>query len=212
MFDVTEDLRKDRVRDMLIEAMRACTYCAGADPDKLQFHSDDELITVPAENVKVTKKRSRDQDTAHCYYKTEPPRIILGLYPTNWNPLSPVERFVVIGHELTHLRYTGHQERFWTEMVRNLVRMIDRREQLISVFAPDQTVQVPHQSLPVYKIVQELYANIQRDCENQTALSEAAITELQGMAEDRLAEFFDRNPAVRAEYLRQKNRYSDYSS
>lgn len=211
-FDVTQDLRKDRIREMLVEAMQACTYCAGADPEKLQFHHDDDLITVPSENVKVTRKRNRDQDIAHCYYKAEPPRIILGLYPKNWNTLSPVERFVTIGHELTHLRYTGHQRRYWKEMMRNVVRMIDRRDQLVAVFAPDHKIQVPHQSLPVYNVVRELHADIQRNCEAQTEFSHNDIAELQEMAQDRVAEYFDRNPSIRAEWMRQKKRYADYSS
>lgn len=209
MYDVTEDLRKDRIKEMLVESMRTCNYVHDAHSDRLQFHTDNELVSVPVENVKVTKKTGRSQDIAHCYHAEHPSRIILGIYPKNWNTLSTPEKFVTIGHELTHLRYTSHQPRFWNEMIRNIIQMLDERDYLNQYFTPENSNVRPSRSLAIFEVLTETKKDICRNCQDQTSMTEDEISSVLDIFEDRFVEYFDWNPVLRKEWIRQKER-SDY--
>lgn len=206
MFDVTDNLRKERIKNMMQESLQSINYIHMADQKQVQFKDEekDELVTIPIHNIKITKKKKK-KELAHIYWKENPNRIILGIHPTNWNTKTGVNRFITICHEITHLSYPHHRKDFWDEMTLNLIEMIKDRERLVEHFVKEKRMdKATKKSLPIFDISMEFVRNIKLNCRDQTSMNEEEIEALiDEIHDNKLRKFFNQNPVLAEEWQRQ---------
>lgn len=191
---------------MVKQTIKTLDYLHEEDSSKIKYRNTEEEVTriLDLEDIKVTKKRNTDHD-AHIYYSDTSENIIVGVLPKHWNRMLAPKRLVTICHEVTHLPYPHHRKIFWEEMISNLLKMLENREELADSFVQgkDRDKNISR-SIPVFEVFSALDQNIYINCKNQTSMRKEEVDEMvEELYEEQVSGFFDQNPELANEWQRQ---------